>query len=262
VFFTRYSWAKPVGGIAGFVLLALLIQTPYFIAMHFETGKSLVRAEPAARSLVVSDYSPVPVENPGLIGGGRRNTSERDRAWRFEAKWEIKTFFTIFNDMSRPALLYDMHARSYCRWSELIPDISLTIKGRQEVTLGSENSILHEGKVFEIDGGDNMSFSLSLDVSRYPGNDWTMVVFGIFTDFHETDNRGAICVPVNCVFCFLNLPPHASNTKSPRIEAFHVNPTNIVQLWRRHYLDPAWRRVMKVIDTSLEMQLSSLRRHV
>lgn len=266
-FLGKYWWS-PIASIAGsFVIILLLVvlaASPLTISMHFDPGKKLILSEQVSGPIRVSDYSQDVVENPRirLMGEGIEVQIIQPGGNDTETTWEISCFFTAFNEADRRIHLYDMHVRSYCLLTTLFPDYSMTLKGREKLTLSSDNSILHEGKTFDIDPGDNQPLSLSLQISRDPADEWTLAVFGIFTDFNEIQGSGAICFPVDCVFCFLHLPPHLSRDGRSETSVFFVNSSNICRYWEMYYLDPPWRRVMKIIDASLEEQLAGLRRHV
>ena len=259
------GWVRGIAAVGGIAVALFVIQGLYMLSVCLQSGKSMICCRPATGSAKKDGYDDTPIENPGIrIIGERIGVNEMDSpAIKDGTKtWEVKTYFTVYNQGLKTIRLFDMHARSYCLWYELVPDVSLTIKGRQEVSLSADNSILHERKVFEIEPGDCMAFTLAMEVSRDPDDGWTMAVFGVFADFHEPNGVGSICCPVDCVFCFLNLPANENASGRNQIDAFHVNKANIGRLWEQHYLNPPWRRVMKVLDASLEMQLTNLRRHV
>src|SRR5260370_21745886 len=121
------------------MLLALLIQTPYFISVHLDSGQSLIgEPGPVARNgQPVSPQVDVAKSTPPLI----RAVGEKITATSIEpGRWHITLNFTVFNDSTSPLLVYDMHARVYCRWYELIPDISLRIRARREASLVQDNT--------------------------------------------------------------------------------------------------------------------------
>jgi len=121
--------------------------------------------------------SPSPRSEAILLG---RPETEPSKGFGYTGLIELRTFFSIHNVSELPATVYDFHASVYHVSAYRLPPLNLQYRPRIELT--QDNSIIGQGKVYEIPSGRMQAFELVFETSLFDTGP-TAILFGLFADF-------------------------------------------------------------------------------
>src|SRR6266404_2779062 len=204
---------------------------PSFMQLH-ELGDvismSMKRAMAAIKSLLS------PSEQPLVTVRSERASVDPIS----DARWRVNLFISVFNDTPETVVIWDVHTHVYyCTRINFPPPASIfEWRSRIWIEIKEDNSIVTLNRVYEIKPGDFKSFGVSMEVTRleevpvdidgvepihehilmepfFEENEgteskgFTLVVFGLFVDYHTRSNgqRAAIRAPSDSVFLFQDL---------------------------------------------------------
>jgi hypothetical protein len=105
-----------------------------------------------------------------------------------DSRWELHVFFSVLNSSPRPAFVYDIHAEEYLQQTEGLQGNMSYL--RPYISLYQDNSILRDGKVYEVPPHGLLPVKLGLRISRSREPGPMLYVFGLFIDYHCSSAGG------------------------------------------------------------------------
>lgn len=148
-----------------------------------------------------SSIAAAPPTPPRHTAEPRFTTLRCDARKITDARWRLAIDFEFRNDLDRNIVIDDLHAMEFERNAFAPPVATISYFG--DVWLMQDNSILRDGRDYELAPGDGFRITLKFEATRVeaapaygsaerPSDGALLVVFGILVDYYHDDDEGDV----------------------------------------------------------------------
>lgn len=138
------------------------------------------------------------------------------------SRFRLHVRFTLYNDGPHTTYVYDLHTHLYAK--DTLPGPQAVVEPCR-VLIYQDNSILRDGKVYDVAPGVPCLFDVALEVTRTDDDGYIRCVFGLFVDVHQSGEAGPrkFRMPSDAIYVFYNPPPRlfkrTRGTAMPRLSS-------------------------------------------